>query len=139
MATKVLTASSQKRAAQVFNFMSVLAILLMPAFPILLVWIAASIVVYSANIYHPNPVVRDYTKYAGYRFYGFTGALLASMMFSSILLKIVGSAWTLLLVVWVIGFVIVVPMGLRSLIAAGRESWQEMLVEEAGEPELADS
>jgi hypothetical protein len=130
MSTKVISVQSQKRAAQLFNFMSIIAIMLMPIFPILLVWIAASIVVYSANIYHPNPVVRHYTKYAGYRFYGFSGSLLASMMFSSILLRAAGGAVALLMIVWTIGFLVVVPMGLHSLIRADRENWKEMLVEE---------
>jgi hypothetical protein len=131
MPTRVLSISSQKRAAQIFNFLSVIAILLMPIFPLLLIWIAASIVVYSANIYHPNQLVRRYTKHAGYRFYGFTGMALASMSFSGILVRVAGDAVTLMLFIWLIGFLIVVPMGLWSLFKAGREDWNAMLIEEA--------
>jgi hypothetical protein len=130
MPTKVLSASSQKKSAQIFNLLSVIAIILMPIFPLLLIWIAASIVVYSANIYHPNPLVRRYTKYAGYRFYGFTGASLASMLFSGVLMKIAGDALTLMASIWGLGILIVVPMGIWSLYKADRERWKEMLIEE---------
>jgi hypothetical protein len=130
MPTKVLSASSQKKSAQIFNLLSVIAIILMPIFPLLLIWIAASIVVYSANIYHPNPLVRRYTKYAGYRFYGFTGASLASMLFSGVLMKIAGDALTLMVSIWGLGILIVVPMGVWSLYKADRERWKEMLIEE---------
>lgn len=131
MPTQVLSADSQKKSAQVFNFLSVIAIVLMPIFPLLLVWIAASIVVYSANIYHPNPLVRRYTRYAGYRFYGFTGTALASMLFSGMLVKIAGDAVTLMLSIWLLGMLIVVPMGTWSLYKAGRERWKEISIEEA--------
>jgi hypothetical protein len=130
MPTKVLSASSQKKSAKIFNLLSVIAIILMPIFPLLLIWIAASIVVYSANIYHPNPLVRRYTKYAGYRFYGFTGASLASMLFSGVLMKIAGDALTLMASIWGLGILIVVPMGIWSLYKADRERWKEMLIEE---------
>jgi hypothetical protein len=131
MSTKVLSPNSQKLSAQIFNFLSVIAIVLMPIFPILLVWIAASIVVYSANIYHPNPLVRRYTRYAGYRFYGFTGASLASMLFSGVLVEIAGGALNLMATIWLLGILIVVPMGIWSLYRAGHERWKEMWVEEA--------
>ncbi len=130
MPTKVISASSQKKSAQIFNFFSVIAIILMPVFPLLLTWIAASIVVYSANIYHPHPLVRRYTKYAGYRFYGFTGLSLASMLFSGVLTKIAGDALTLMLSIWLLGILIVVPMGAWSMYKAGRERWKKMLIEE---------
>lgn len=130
MSTRVISVSSQKRAAQIFNFLSVIAVTFMPLFPVLLIWIAASIVVYSANIFHPNHVVRRYTKYAGYRFYGFAGTSLATMIFSGILIKVAGNAQTLLLCIWLIGFLVVVPMGIWSIFKADREQWKDMLVDE---------
>ncbi len=126
MASKVLSAASQKRSAQFFNIASVTAIVCMPVFPIVLVWIAGSILVYSANIYHPNPVVREYTKFGGYRFYGLVGALLATMNYSGLLTKLFGGAINLLLVIWVISLVIVVPFGVRAIVKAGKENWQEI-------------
>lgn len=126
MDTKVLSAASQKRAAQFFNVVSVMVIVFMPIFPILLVWIAGSILVYSANIYHPNPLVRDYTKFGGYRFYGLVGALLATMNYSGLLTNLLGGAINLLLTIWIVSIVIVVPFGVRAILKAGKENWQEI-------------
>lgn len=131
MDVRIISVNSQKRAAQRFNLLSVLAILFMPLFPLLLVWIAASIVVYSANIYHPSPLVRKYTRYAGYRFYGCAGAMLASMIFSGILIKLAGNAQALLLGMWIFGMLVVVPMGIKSLIDAENENWAELRIEQA--------
>jgi hypothetical protein len=131
MDVRIISVNSQKRAAQRFNLLSVLAVLFMPLFPLLLVWIAASIVVYSANIYHPSPLVRKYTRHAGYRFYGCAGAILASMIFSGILIKLTGNVQTLLLGIWVFGLLVVVPMGIKSLIDAEKEDWVELHVEQA--------
>lgn len=130
MLTRTISATSQKRAAQQFNFCSVISIILMPVFPLLLIWIAASIVVYSSNIYHPSPRVRAYTKWAGYRFYGLTGLMLASMLFSGLLMRLAGGAKPLLLGLWIVGFLIVAPMGLYALIKADKDNWQDITVED---------
>lgn len=123
-----LSPEAQRRAARTFNLGSVIAIVLLPALPVLLLWIAGSIVIYSANIFHPNPLVRSYTKYGGYRFYGFVGALLASMSFSSELRDLVGGSINLLLIIWAIGFLVVVPLGIRDVLRAGKEDWKEFTV-----------
>lgn len=125
----IISAQSQKRCAQLFNLGSVVAILLMPAFPVLLIWIGISIFVYSANIQHPSPLVRRYTQYAGYRFYGIAGCLLASMIFSGILIPMVGDGLHLVLILWAIAFLVVVPAGLTSLVKAQKEHWQDLAVE----------
>ncbi|SNR65200.1 hypothetical protein SAMN05192560_0380 [Methylobacillus rhizosphaerae] len=125
-----ISAQSQKRCAQMFNLGSIIAITLMPAFPILFIWIGISIFVYSANIQHPCPQVRKYTQYAGYRFYGISGCLLASMIFAGVLIPLVGDAWHLVLILWAIAFTVVVPAGLSSLIKAHKESWHDMTVEQ---------
>lgn len=118
--------NKQKKAARIFNIGSVLAILLMPFFPILLLWIAASIVVYSSNIYNPDIRVCHYTKWAGYRFYGMVGSILASMNYSSLLSDIAGGAVELILILWFISFLVVVPFGIRAIIKAGKEDWGEI-------------
>ena len=123
-----LTPQAQLRAARMFNIGSVTAIVLLPMLPVLLLWIAGSIVIYSANIFHPNPLVRRYTKFGGYRFYGFVGGLLASMSFSSELSEMVGGAINLLMVIWAIGFVVVVPLGIRAIVQAGKENWEAMSI-----------
>ncbi len=122
-----------------FNLGSVITIVLLPALPVLLLWIAGSIVIYSANIFHPNPLVRGYTKYGGYRFYGFVGALLASMSFSSELRDLAGGSINLFLIIWAIGFLVVVPLGIRDVRRAGRENWKEFAVDAVPAPGMARS
>ena len=124
-----ISAQSQKRCAQIFNLGSIIAVLLMPAFPVLFIWIGISIFVYSANIQHPSLRVRHYTQYAGYRFYGISGCLLACMIFAGMLIPIVGNALHLVLILWAIAFLVVVPAGLSSLMKAQKEPWQDMQVE----------
>lgn len=118
-----LQAVKQRRAARIFNQMSVASIAVMPFFPVLLLWIAASIVVYSAHIYNPDARVREYTRWAGYRFYGMVGSILASMSYSSILSKMVGGGVHLILILWGISVCVVIPFGIRAIIRAGRENW----------------
>lgn len=132
-----LSPESQRKAARMFNLGSVTAIILLPALPVLLLWIAGSIVIYSANIFHPNPRVRSYTKYGGYRFYGFVGSLLVSMSFSSELRDLAGGGVNLLMIIWVIGFLAVVPFGVRAIRQAGKEDWQEFTLEAAPASGLA--
>lgn len=127
--TCVISARSQKRCAQVFNLGSIVAVFLMPLFPILLIWIGLSIFVYSANIHHPNPLVRQYTQHAGYRFYGIFGGLLASMIFAGVLIPLVGDGLHLGLILWAIAFVVVVPAGLYALLKANKECWRDMSIE----------
>jgi TRAP-type C4-dicarboxylate transport system permease small subunit len=125
----VLTAASQKRAAQIFNLLSMIAVVLMPAFPIFLIWGAASIMVYAASAHHPNPVVREYIRFAGYRFYGLAGTLLVLLTFSNELKRFLGGALHMWLAVWILSFLIVVPLGLRDVWRASRENWQDMALE----------
>lgn len=125
----IISAQSQKRCAQIFNIGSIIAITAMPAFPVLFIWIGISIFVYSANIQHPSPLVRQYTQYAGYRFYGISGCLLASMIFAGVLIPMVGNALHLILLLWAIAFLVVVPAGLSSLMKTRKESWQDIRID----------
>lgn len=129
MEHQILTAVSQKRAAQLFNVLSMIAVILMPAFPILLIWGAGSILVYAASAHHPNPIVREYIRFAGYRFYGLAGTLLVLLTFSNELKKLSGGALHMWLAIWAISFLIVVPLGLRDVWRASREQWQDMPLE----------
>jgi hypothetical protein len=126
---QILTAASQQRAAQIFNVLSMIAVILMPAFPILLIWGAASIMVYAASAHHPNPVVREYIRFAGYRFYGLAGTLLVLLTFSNELKRFLGGALHMWLAVWILSFLVVVPLGLRDIWRASRENWHDMALE----------
>jgi hypothetical protein len=131
MNTRILTAASQKRDAQLFNVLSMIAVTLMPVFPIMLVWIGGSILVYASSAYHPNLVIREYIRYGGYRFYGLVGSLLAILPFSNELKRLAGGALSMWLTIWAISFLVVVPFGVRAVWRAGKEKWRDMSVETA--------
>jgi hypothetical protein len=122
-AQPLISASQQRRAAQMFNFFSCISILVPVLIPI---WIAASIVVYATVAHHPNQKVRDYLTPAGYRFYGLVGALVVTLNFSSQMAKMVGGGLHLALAIWAIGFLVVIPIGVRDILRAQKEPWQDM-------------
>ena len=126
MATKIITAQQQMRTAQSFSFFSIIAVLIPVLIPI---WIAASIFVYAAIAHHPNPRVCDFLTYSGYRFYGLVGTLVAVLNFSSYLSNLVGGGYNLIFIIWALAILIVVPLGIRDILRAKREPWQDFIVE----------
>jgi hypothetical protein len=129
MDTKILTAKQQMRAAQSFSFFSSLAVIFLPAIIPMLLWIAASIFVYCAVANHPNARVGEYLRYSGYRFYGVVGGLVILLNFSPQLAKAAGGWPTLILLIWVVSFLIVVPLAVRDILRAQHEGWQDMQIE----------
>jgi hypothetical protein len=126
MPVKTIAAAEQKRAAQMFNFFSSIAVFTVA--PIVL-WIAASIFVYASIAHHPNPRVVNYLRPAGHRFYGLTGALVVVLNFSSQMAKWAGGAWNLAFILWGLGLLLVVVPGIRDILRAGKENWQDMTIE----------
>lgn len=129
MTIKVVTAKQQMRAAQTFTFFSIIAVLLLPAIIPMLLWIAASIFIYAAAAHHPNPRVCEFLKYSGYRFYGVVGALVVILNFSPQLSKAAGGWLPLALVIWLACILVVVPLGIRDLLRARKEPWQDIEIE----------
>lgn len=126
MPAKTITAADQKRAAQVFNFFSAIAVA--TVLPIA-IWIAASIFVYASVAHHPNPRVINYQRWSGYRFYGFVGTLVVVLNFSSQLAQWAGGALNLALAIWGLGLAVVVVPAIRGILRAGRDNWQDMTIE----------
>jgi hypothetical protein len=126
MPAKIISAAHQRRDAQLFNALSCVAVFLMP---LVIPWIAASIFVHASIAHHPNQRVREFLYPGGYRFYGLVGALVVVLNFSSQLAKWVGGGMHLLLLVWLVSLAVVVPLGLRDILRARRENWQDMTVE----------
>jgi hypothetical protein len=126
MPVKICTAKQQMRAAQTFTFFSIIAVLLLPAIIPMLLWIAASIFVYAAAAHHPNPRVCEFLKYSGYRFYGVVGALVVMLNFSPQMSKAMGGWLPLALVIWLACILVVVPLGIRDLMRAKKEPWQDI-------------
>lgn len=141
MPVKTITAAQQRRDAQIFNVLSCLSIGLMPLIIPTLLWIAASIFVHASIAHHPNQRVREFLYPGGYRFYGMVGTLVVALNFSSIM-----SSWIHGVIklgplhlpmfwvwVWVLSLVVVIPLGLRDIMRAKRENWQDMTLEAAHE------
>jgi hypothetical protein len=142
---RVIEGKSSRFAAQIFNIASVFAICaglfalvlgkllaghkigflpMVLSFPPLMIWLGASIFVYASVAHHPNTRTVEYNRWAGYRFYGATGAL---VVFGQIIYGAFDS-WMGLLAVWGILFLIVVPAGLFAIWRAYREEWQDMVI-----------
>lgn len=126
MATKIVTAKQQMRAAQAFPFFSSLAVII----PILIpFWIAASIFSYCSIAHHPCNRVCQYLVPAGYRFYGLMGTWVVLLNFSSQLADWAGGALRLAFIVWAISILVIVPFGISDILRARKEPWQDITVE----------
>ncbi|MBZ0096998.1 MAG: hypothetical protein K8H75_16715 [Sulfuricella sp.] len=123
---KLISASQCRSSAQIFIIGSIISVLVPP---LLMVWIAASIFAYASVAHHPDMRVREYQRWAGYRFYGLVGTLVVALNFSGAMQAWLGGGMNLLLTVWVLSLLVIVPLGIRDLIRISRENWQDMLVE----------
>jgi divalent metal cation (Fe/Co/Zn/Cd) transporter len=145
-AQHLITASSSRLAAQLFNIITVavmmtsLSALLLGkllasqkvgflpfvlSLPPVMIWMAASIFVYASIAHHPNSRTAHYNMWAGYRFYGVMGSLV-----------VIGPAiyglldgWPGLMLVLGLAVTIIVPWALFDIFRAAREPWQDMTVE----------
>jgi hypothetical protein len=137
MPVKIITAAQQRLDAQLFNILSCAAIGLMPLIIPLLLWVAASIFVHASIAHHPNHRVREFLYPGGYRFYGMVGALVVGLNFSGIMSQWIHGTIKLgplhlpmfWVWVWVVSLLVVVPLGIRDIVRARSENWQDMEVE----------
>lgn len=147
-AKRVITASSSRFAAQLFNIITVAALLIsltalllgkllashkigfLPfvlSLPPVMLWLGASIFVYASIAHHPNPRTTHYNKWAGYRFYGVMGSL---MVIGPVIYGLL-DGWQGLMLVLGTAVVIIVPWALYDIFRAAREPWQDMTIEVA--------
>ncbi len=137
MPVKTITAAAQRRDARLFNICSCTAVSLMPFIIPTLLWIAASIFVHASIAHHPNQRVRDFLYPGGYRFYGAIGTLVVVLNFTPQMSKWVPGVLPLGLLnlpvfwvwVWAAAILAVIPLGIRDILRASREDWQDMTVE----------
>ena len=147
-AKRVISASSSRFAAQLFNLITVAVLMIsltalllgkllashkigfLPfvlSLPPVMLWLGASIFVYASIAHHPNPRAAHFNKWAGYRFYGVMGSLV-----------VIGPAiyglldgWQGLVLVLGLAVTIIVPWALFDIYKAAREPWQDMTIEVA--------
>lgn len=145
---RVISASSSRFAAQLFNILTVAALSIslsalllgkllasqkigfLPfvlSLPPVMLWLGASIFVYAGIAHHPNPRTAHYNKWAGYRFYGVMGSL---MVIGPAIYGLL-DGWLGLMLVLGLAVLIIVPWALFDIYRAAREPWQNMTIEVA--------
>ncbi len=147
-AKRVISASSARFAAQLFNILTVVALMIsltalllgkllashkigfLPfvlSLPPIMIWLGASIFVYASIAHHPNARTAHYNKWAGYRFYGVMGSL---VVIGQPIYGLIGGFGGLMLVLG-LAVAIVVPWALYDIWRAARETWQDITIEVA--------
>jgi len=147
-AKRLITASSSRFAAQLFNLITVAVLLisltalllgkllasqkigflpLVLSLPPVMIWLGASIFVYASIAHHPNSRTVHYNKWAGYRYYGVMGSL---VVFGQPLYDLLGG-WQGLMLVLGLAVTIIVPWALFDIYRAAHEPWQDMTIEVA--------
>lgn len=145
-AKRVIPAASSRFAAQLFNIITVAALLVsltalllgkllashkigfLPfvlSLPPVMLWLGASIFVYASIAHHPNPRTVHFNKWAGYRFYGVMGSL---VVVGPAIYDLLGG-WLGLMLVLGLAVVIIVPWALFDIYRAAREPWADMTIE----------
>ena len=147
-AKRVISASSSRFNAQLFNLITVAALLVsltalllgkllashnigfLPfvlSLPPVMIWLGASIFVYASIAHHPNARTVHYNKWAGYRFYGVMGSM---VVFGQLLYGLLGG-WQGLMLVLGLAVAIIVPWALFDIVKAAREPWEDITIEVA--------
>ena len=147
-AKRVITASSSRFAALLFNLITVAVMLVsltalllgkllaghnigfLPfvlSLPPVMLWLGASIFVYASIAHHPNGLAAHYNKWAGYRFYGVMGSL---VVIGPVIYDLLGG-WQGLMLVLGLAVAIIVPWALFDIYKAAREPWTDMTIEVA--------
>ena len=145
-AKRVISASSARFAAQLFNIITVAALMIsltalllgkllashkigfLPfvlSLPPVMIWLGASIFVYASIAHHPNPRTAHYNKWAGYRFYGVMGSMVVIGQPIYGLLD----GWKGLMLVLGLAVALIVPWALFDIWRAAREKWEDLTVE----------
>jgi hypothetical protein len=145
---RVISASSSRFAAQLFNLITVVALMIsltalllgkllashkigfLPfvlSLPPVMIWLGGSIFVYASIAHHPNARTAYYNKWAGYRFYGVMGSL---VVIGPAIYGLLGG-WQGLMLVLGLAVAIIVPWAIYDIYKAAREPWQDITIEVA--------
>lgn len=114
----IVRAASSRRAAALFSWGNIIALLL--PMPLGVLWLGGSMVLYAMNRHHPNPRVGHYTQQAAYRFYGVVGFVVAAAVF------IPGNGLQWWLGAWGLCAAVLIPWSLFDLWRIRCEVWQDV-------------
>ncbi len=145
---RVISASSSRFAAQLFNIITVVVLMIsltalllgkllashkigfLPfvlSLPPVMIWLGGSIFVYASIAHHPNSRAAHYNKWAGYRYYGVMGSL---VVIGPAIYGLLGG-WQGLMLVLGLAVAIIVPWAIYDIFKAAREPWQDITIEVA--------
>lgn len=145
-AKRVISADSARFQAQLFNLITVAALMIslsalilgkllashkigfLPfvlSLPPIMIWLGASIFVYATIAHHPNLRTRHYNQWAGYRFYGTMGSL---VVFGQPIYSL-AKGFTGLMLVLGLAFTVIVPWAIWDIFKARRETWHDVVLE----------
>lgn len=117
MVDMIIPAASVRRSAYLFNWGSILAVLI--PFPLVAFWFGVSIFVYAFNKGHPDPRVPFFTQRAANRFYLMIGITLAIGKFTpqndNTLYYYLG--------IWLIAVLLVMIPSFRDIYRIWHEPW----------------
>lgn len=114
----IVTAKQAKRAATIFNYGTILSVLI--PFPLFIFWFGASMFVYSMFRHHPNKRVGHYTQIGAYIYYTLAGLCVPILTFAPKAFFV--DYWWVL---WGLAVIGVVPIAIYQIIKAHSEEWQD--------------
>lgn len=115
----LITAESSRKAAKVFNFGTIVSVLI--PFPLFIFWFGASMFVYAMYRHHPNSKVGKYTQRAAYYYYGLAGLLVPVLTFAP--KEFLMNYWWAL---WGICIVLIVPLAVWEIMRSNKEEWHDV-------------
>jgi len=115
MPKKIITASSAKLAAKVFDYGNIIVTLIPVLIPF---WFGASIFIYAFMRHHPNPQVGERTQWAAYRFYGMIGTIVPVATFFPVDIRYY-------LVTWAVIAAVIIPWSIWALRKINQDDWQD--------------
>ena len=117
---RVVSADSARFASKIFNYGNIVAML--SPFPVGILWMGASMLVYAMNRHNPNPRVGYYTQRAATRLYALIGVVVVVANFFS--------GWQPWAVTWAICAGIIIPLSIYDLVRIQRETWTDTEIPE---------
>lgn len=115
----LITADSSRKSAQLFNFGTIVAVLL--PVPFFILWFGVSMIVYAMSRHHPNPKVGEYTQRAAYYYYALAGLLVPVLTFAP--KEFLMNYWWAL---WLLCVVLMVPLAAWEIIRSNKDEWKDV-------------
>lgn len=119
MAKVTVTAKESKNAAKIFNYGTIVSVLL--PFPLFILWFGASMFVYAMYRHHPNKRVGYYTQRAAYYYYGLAGFLVPVLTFAP--KQFFVDYWWVL---WGVCLAAVLPLTIADILRVNKEKWEDV-------------